>query len=339
MRSPFVLSSLVLLTAMLAACGTTPTAQSGEAVDIPSTSSATQPDVNAFVQLAGVQPDRNNLLLLIDGSTDQVYQIEPKGESGINAQSVGYVAVPYTDVQFTKTTTNGAGRALQALATCGASTEGPYYKNIKQGGVGWDFDAILPYDTTGYGPHLYGGYRTSTVNMEIGLQYNTGNTWQVYMRIAQGANNQYAPDTGGVYTTKGWNMGKYYFANGDTVHYNTRSVIGSDGGHYIISKFSNTITGASYTIGYKGTATSNDFDVSSLRPSNSANIELRKVVSLASPTTGSKIVNAKIRNTTYATSSGTSSSWPSNFCAANYGSFVVSYDTAAPAGADTVTIR
>ncbi|QLG13308.1 hypothetical protein HLB42_20475 (plasmid) [Deinococcus sp. D7000] len=306
----------------------------------------TQTEINAFVQSTGVMPSSNHVLLLIDGASDRVYRIEQKASSGVSAQSAGYTAVPEDDVQFNQTAlplpAPQANVQPQALVTCSTSTtqEGAYYRNAKLGGIGWDFDAILPYDTTNIGPHVYGGYQTSgvnSVNMEVGLQYNTGNIWQTYIRIAQNGNSEYAPVTGGTYSTKGWKMDKYYFANGDTVHYQTRSYISSDGAHYITGQFSTP--NKSYTVGYKGTATGATWNVSSLRPSNAANITVRKVISLADPVTGSKIVNAKIRNATYLTSSGASLTWPNNYACANYGTSRVTYDNAAPAGGDTVTIQ
>jgi len=327
MRTHFAVAGIMTIS-LLAACGQ---------ANPPSASAPTAlPDVSSLVQATGIQPDANHVLVLIDGATDLAYRIETS-PARFGSQALNYVAVPTSDVQLQTTQTQGPAGTLGAQASCLASSEGAYYKNVQQGGVGWDFDAILPFNTTNVGPHVYGGYKTSSVNMEVGMQYNTGNVWELYMRLSQGSLNQYAPDTGGVYTTKGWNMSKYYFANGDTVHDQTRSLIGSDGGHYIVGTFSTS--SKSYTIAYKGTASANDFDVSSLRPSNSANIELRKVISLASPVSGSKIVGAKLRNTTYATSSGSSVVWPSNFCGANYGSFTVTYDGAAAAGADTVSIQ
>jgi len=351
MQRPIVPIALLTLTAALVACG------QGATSTQPLASGADGDRNLSLIQSAKelgrlTKAGPSDTVYLIDGASAKVYTVTYKsaprslalGAPGLEVASVE----PQTDVQYEHRTLT-AGALVTLAATCGAS-DGPYYKNVYQGGIGFLHDFILPPSAdpggSGASAFLYGGYSTSTANVEVGFQkVYPDTTWQMYMTIRSGGRYA-APDTNGVWDSSGWKFNNVRAAGGSTINFNSRSEIGSDGQQYLIT---DVVSGSNtYKVGYRtgGTTT---IDISSLRPSNSANIEVRKVAALAggaSLTVNSTLNLAKFRNSQYRSGTGTLVTWPNTStsrCKTNYtagsGTLYTKFDPSEASGSDTASIN
>lgn len=351
MRQTLISPAVAALTAVLAACGQAPSAsQPQQPIYKNTTRTELLRSAQELILLTQAKPEDE--VYLIDGDTNQVYQVQsaPPADGSaaiLRAQNVKIVSLTRaSNVSFEQELIPAPSLKAQA-ATCGSS-DGPYYKNVYQNGAtGFRHDIILPASTnvatSNTGAFLYGGYATSSNNVEVGFQRTASeSTWQMYFAIA--ASGRYdAPDTNGTWSSAGWRMNDVRAYGGTTVNFNSRTEIGSDGLHYLVTDVSSGSN--SYKIGYRTGGTLN-LNISSLRPSNAANIEVRKVVALAGGglTSASYINDAKFRLSQYRSASGTLATWPntsSSRCTYKVSSVALSakYNTAEASGSDTVSIN
>ena len=329
-----VLVCFVLLGLLIAGCNQTSQDQTNQRSDI---------DVTAILEMSG-QPSDTNRLILIDGETNNVYAIEPS--QGIqSASTASNVTVTLMDdVIFEQTKESENTEQIEALAATCPSGAGPYYKNVFQGATGFIFDAAIP-STSNYGGqshNIYGGYSAGIDNIEVGLQHDKeANTqWQLYFRISESgvsdplAIDGYIPE--GKNIAHGWEMTRIFYNPGTTVNFRSESVIGSDTKHYVktIVKQGTTTT----TVFYTPAGASAVFKLTDLQPSKINSIEVRKVVSIATPTSstgisGAKIVNAKFRNS-QVLKNGVASPWTSSTCKNEFGGKFIITSTTVTQGED-----
>ncbi len=273
--------------------------------------SVTSPPISEFkefLELAGM-PTQNRQVFMIDGDTNVAYEItQAENSNNLHGLSLSSLSVkPAQGIDF-ETVSESEIKAL-------ADPEGPYGKYTFAGATGFDIAIRIPKanNYSGQSHYLYGGYESSKSNVEVGLQHDKAeNTqWQLFMRINEtGIGNEFAPNTGGTYQTSGWRMTRTFFDPGTDVYLRSESVIGSDGNHYVQTKvgwYLPNYTYATIIIGYKPAAQDAKFTLQDLRPNNINNIRVRRVVAIASPTPGSKMIGAVVNGS--ALKNGVSAFW------------------------------
>ncbi len=334
---------LVILTSLLASCGQQ---------ENPQTTSKGFSGNIQFLKENNLIPSENNHVYIIDGKDNSVSELKIKSSkesieslSYSNNPEVEYV--PVKNFIFQESIIKGEMRS-QALA-CSTSTQEssvePFYKNTFTGAKGFKFNVSLPNSSnvTNYGGgvgHIYGGYASSTSNVESGFQYTSSNDWQPYIRVVGMTNNGYPETSTGGQWSGSWMIPSARFPAGSQVSLTSNSTIGSDGYHYIITTYSYGFS--TYNFGYKDNPASPK--ISYLKPSNTANITVRKVIGLAYQGTtplakGAKIINASITDSQYVNSQGTLLTWNRNACVNNTANYYVSPSTTAPSNQDLVTIQ
>ena len=333
-----VILPFVILTSLLASCGQ-------QEVNTNSTSAS---EAAIFLKDNNIIPSPTRHIYLIDSTDKTVSEIKAKspsssiGSLSLDANSLEIEIVK--DAIFTEEKSSQNSLSLQAVACTSTSQERslePYYKNSILGSKGFNFDVKLPTDsevtnTTQAKGHIYGGYATSSANVENGFQYNGGNIWQPYFRVANLTPSEYGPNTSGVWKNS-WMIPSIYFPGGDTINLTSSTYIGSDGKHYIVANY--LYRNTYYTFGYRDDAAW----ITSLKPSNISNITVRKVIGLAYQGSvalpkGAKITNASITNSLYLNAQDTYSTWNRNSCYNNTTNYTVSITGTAPLTQDLVSV-
>ncbi|GGR40493.1 hypothetical protein [Deinococcus ruber] len=186
---------------------------------------------------------------------------------------------------------------------------------------------------------MYSGFQsTANAIYEVGWQWTQSKPqWALYVRVAGDSGSGYAPGTQGQWVN-GWKMNSATFASDVPMHVNSNLSIGTDGLRYITSAISTSVS--NYVVGIRSDNPSITF--TSLWPENSANVYVRKLVSLAKSSgtwdTSSHINLAKYRNSTF-TRDTIINNWPNYGCTYERDGFPVLFDSASPLYGDTVSIH